>query len=172
MTHRTPHRSLVAVLAAALAPVLGVSAAIAVPSAAQAAVSKANCRLHQVLLSKEGDGNVPKELAFLRDTLKNDEFAIYKGFYLLERKTLKLDLESRVDAGFGTGHKLGLTLLGGDDAKLKLRAELTGRDGVKSLLDTTYSIQNNGQLMISAGSHTDAGRSGKLFFAIQCGSSA
>lgn len=172
MTHRRPHRRLAVVLATALVPTLGASAALAVPTAAHAAVSKAHCQVHEVLLSKEGDGKVPKELAFLAETLQNDEFAAYKGFYLLERKTLKLDLDRKADAGFATGHKLGLTLLGGEDTKLKLRAELTGRDGSKSLLDTTYSIQNNGQLMIGAGSHTDAGRSGKLFFAIQCGSTA
>lgn len=169
MTYRSPKSRLLApVLAAVLAPVTAFSVAFA-PAAAEAAVSKASCQATAVLLSKEGDGTIPPELAFMKSTLQNDEFAAYKGFHLLERKAVKLTADTKADSSFSSGHKLGLTLLGGDEKRLKLHADLTGRDGTKSLVSLEYSIENDGLFMIGAGSYSNGPRSGKLFFAIQCG---
>lgn len=170
MTHRSlKTRLLTPVLAAVLAPVAALSAVVAVPVAAEAAVAKANCQVHAVLLSKDGDGTIPAELEFMKSTLQNDEFAAYKGFHLLERKSLKLSADAKAESTFASGHRVGLTLLGGDEARLKLHLDLSSRDATKSLLSTDYSIEDNGLLMIGAGAHSDETRSGKLFFAIQCG---
>ena len=170
MTYRSPKsRLLVPVLAAVLAPVTAFSAVVVAPVAAEAAVTKANCQVTAVLLSKEGDGTIPPELEFMKSSLQNDEFAAYKGFHLLERKAVKLAVDTKADSPFTSGHRLGLTLLGGDDKRLKLHADLSSRDGSKSLVSLEYSIENDGLFMIGAGSYSNDSRSGKLFFAIQCG---
>jgi hypothetical protein len=166
---RTTKTKLMSVaLASALMPAALLGVTLAAPSEARAAVSKAHCQVHAVLASKEGDGSIPKELDFLRDTLKNDEFAAYKGFHLLEKKTVKLKLEERAKLTLKSGNALALTLLGGDDTKLKLHAELSSRDGSKSLLSTDYSIEDHGLFMIGAGNHSEGALTGKLFVAIQC----
>jgi len=170
MKHRSPQTRLLApVLAAVFAPVVAFSAVLATPAAAEAA-SKANCQVTGVVASKEGDGTIPPELAFMKETLQNDEFAAYKGFHLLERKALKLVPATKAETSFSSGHRLGLTLIGGDATKLKLHAELSNRDASKSLVSLDYTMVDNGLMMIGAGSFSDAKRSGKLFFAIQCGS--
>lgn len=171
MSHRSPKsrvqlRFLAPVLAALLVPTAALAAA---PEDGKAAVTTANCQVTSVLLSKEGDGTIPAELEFMKTTLQNDEFAAYKGFHLLERKSMKLARDAKSEASFASGHRMGLTLLGNDDTRLKLHADLSSRDGSKSLLSTDYSMEDAGVLMIGAGSHTDATRTGKLFFAIQCG---
>ncbi len=170
MTHRSIKRRVLATtLATVLAPVFALGGAfVGMSGEARAAVGKADCQVHAVLFSKDGDGKVPKNLAFLEETLRDDAFAAYKGYHLIDKKTLRLQLDSAAKAAFKSGHKLGLTLRGGDASRLKLHANLTGRDGKGSLLDTEYSIEDNGLLMIAAGRHTSGEVEGKLFFAIQC----
>jgi hypothetical protein len=168
MTHRIKTRLFAPLLASILVPTLAATSVLAAPSVARAAVSKANCQMHAVLLSKDGDGTIPKELAFLRSTFETDEFAAYKGFFLLERKTAKLALDTKAETSFKSGHRLGLTLRGGTEQRLKLHADLSSRDGSKALLSTGYEIDDAGVLMISAGSYSDEKRSGKAFFAISC----
>ena len=153
-------------LALALAPALAMGGMLAAPQQAEAA-SKANCRVHAVLASKEGDGSIPKSLEFLRSTLQDDQFAAYKSFHLVDKKTLKLAGDTVSDAKFSSGHKLGLKLLEGGD-KLKLHLELSGRDGKKNLVKTNYSIESGGLFMIGAGNFEKGEIAGKLFFAIQC----
>ena len=160
-------RTLGTVLAMALTPVFALATPTAV-SEAHAAVKKADCQVHAVLASREGDGKVPKTLEFLRETLEDDAFAAYKGFHLIDKKTVKLAFEKASETSFKSGHKLQLTLLGGDEGRLKFRADLTGRDGKSSLIGTDYSIEDNGLLMIQAGRYTSGEVEGKLFFAIQC----
>lgn len=169
MTHRKKNRLLTTVLAAGLVPVSAFAGVFSLATAADAAVTKASCQVNAVLLKKEGDGTIPPELEFLKPTLETEEFENYKGYELIERKALKLALDTKSEATFTIGHRVGLTLLGGDAARLKLHADLSSRDGTKSLLSTDYSINNNGLLMIGAGAYSDEKRSGKLFFAIQCG---
>ena len=160
------------IVAAALAPAIALGAFyFGAEGVVQAAGAKANCQVHAVLASKEGEGKLPKSLEFLRTTLEDDQFAAYKSFHLVDKKTLKLVGSKTGNAQFNSGHKLGLTLLEGDaNPKLKLRLELSGRDGESNLLKTDYSIEDNGLVMIAAGKHTHADVDGKLFFAIQCAS--
>lgn len=159
-------------LASALAAVLVPAAAVvttAVPTDARAAdVEKAACQVNAVLASKEGTVGVPKELAFLQAQLSEDEFAVYKSFYLIEQNALELKLGKASEVTFRSGNRLGLSLLGNDEQRLKLHANLTNRDGSKSLLAAAYSIEDGGVVMISAGSYEHGGVRGKLFFAIQC----
>lgn len=160
---------LASVLATALLPAFAFGAAfVGQPVHAHAAVEKASCQVHAVLASKEGDGKIPKNLGFLRETLEDDAFAAYRGFHLIDKKSLKLEVDAPSQSAFKSGHKLQLTLLGGDDSKLKFHAELTGRDGKSSLIGTDYSIEDNGLLMIQAGKYKSGEIAGKLFFAIQC----
>jgi hypothetical protein len=162
-------RGLGAVLAMALVPAFAiVSPFAASPASAASAVQKSDCQIHAVLASREGDGKVPKNLEFLRETLDDDAFAAYKGFHLIDKKTMKVALDKATESAFKSGHKLRLTLLGGDDGRLKFRADLTGRDGKTTLIGTDYSIEDNGLLMIQAGRYTSGEITGKLFFAIQC----
>lgn len=159
--------------ASALASALAfVPAALVTPALAHAApaktVEKAECQVHTVLASKEGDKGIPKDLEFLRSHLSADEFAIYKSFYLVEQKAFPIKLGEATQVKFGSGHRLGLSLLGGDAKRIKLHAKLTGRDGAKQLLAMEYSIDHAGALLISAGKHEHNKVPGKLFFAIQC----
>lgn len=168
MHGRMKSRLLASALAAALAPT-AVAASYAVPLSVQAAeVKEAKCQVHAVLASKEGDVGIPEKLRFLEAQLKDDEFAAYKSFYLVEQKALSVKLDASSEVTLTTGNRLGLSLLGNDDTRLKLRASLSSRDGSKSLLSTDYSMEDGGVLMIRAGSHTFEGIEGKLFVAIQC----
>jgi hypothetical protein len=155
-------------LSLVLVPALAVVSPLAATPAAAASVEKADCQVHAVLASREGDGKIPKNLEFLRETLEDDAFAAYKGFHLIDKKTMKVMLEKASESAFKSGHKLRLSLLGGDEGRLKFRADLTGRDGKTTLIGTDYSIEDNGLLMIQAGRYTSGEIAGKLFFAIQC----
>lgn len=150
------------------ATVLGAAWVLPTTAMAAAATSKVGCRVHAVLASKEGSGELPKELEFLRATLADDQFAAYKSFHLVDKKTLTLDGSKPADTSFGSGHRIALTLLGSDATRLKLHLKLSERDGTSSRYDTDYSIEDNGLLMLEAGPFKHAAVSGKLFFAIQC----
>lgn len=168
MHGRMKSRLLASALCAVLAPTAMV-ASYATPLEARAAeVKEAKCQVHAVLASKEGDTGIPDKLRFLEAQLKDDEFAAYKSFHLIEQKALTVKLEASSEITLTTGNRLGLSLLGNDDTRLKLRASLSSRDGSKSLLSTDYSMEDAGVLMIRAGSHTYEGIEGKLFVAIQC----
>lgn len=168
MHERIKSRLLASALAVILAPT-AVFATYAVPSEAHAAaVKEAKCQVHAVLASKEGDGGIPEKLRFLEAQLQDDEFAAYKSFHLIEQKALAVKLDTTSEVTLTTGNRLGLSLLGNDETRLKLRATLSSRDGSKSLLSTDYSMEDAGVLMIRAGSYTHDGIEGKLFVAIQC----
>jgi len=179
MHRRMRSRRLASALAAVLAPAALFTAAVA-PASVEAAptetapASKAQCQAHAVLATKDGDGTIPSELKFLEEQLKDDQFAAYKGFRLLEQKALELAMgtpttpTTATTVRFTSGNRLSLSLLGSSDTHLKLRADLSSRDGKKSLLGTDYSIEDAGVLMIGAGKYTFEKQDGKLFFAIQC----
>ncbi len=168
MHGRIKSRLLASALAAALVPSTLVVALTSASEVHAADVSEAKCQVHAVLASKEGDGGIPEKLRFLEAQLKDDEFAAYKSFHLIEQKALTIKLDAASEVTLATGNRLGLSLLGNDDTRLKLRATLSSRDGSKSLLSTDYSMEDAGVLMIRAGSYTHQGVEGKLFVAIQC----
>lgn len=157
------------VLTTVLAPTFAFGAAWSGVASEADAADKANCQVHAVLASKEGDGKLPKDLKFLEKTLQADEFAVYKSFHLLEKKELKLKLDKPAGLSFKSGHKMELKLLGSDDKTLKYHLFLSGRDGKKKLVDTEYSIEDHGLFMTGVGEHKSGELSGKLFLTIQCG---
>lgn len=165
---RIKQRLVASVLATVLAPAFAFGAAYTADVSEAHAADKANCLVHAVLASKEGEGELPKELEFLKKTLEADEFAVYKTFHLLEKKQLKLKLDKKGTLSFKSGHKMELTLLGSDEKTLKNHLTLTGRDGKKMLVDTDYSIEDHGLFMTGVGEHEAAGKKGKLFLTIQC----
>ncbi len=140
-----------------------VTAASAGPAAA-AERTRAKCDLHAVHLTKKGDGTIPPELSFLEAELRDDQFAAYKGFHLLERKDLLLVKDQAARAAFRTGHTLGLTLLGGKGKRLRIRASLSNRSGDRTLVQTTYAIDDGGVFLLGGPSYNG----GKLLFAIRC----
>lgn len=170
MHGRMKSRLLVSAVAAALAPAVPIAATVATLTAATEAraadVQKARCQALAFLASKEGDVGIPKELAFLQ--LDADEFAIYKSFYLVDKKEFAITHGKTTEVKFRSGNRLGLSLLGNEDKRLKLHAELTSRDGKKKLLGADYSTEDGATLMIGAGSYEHESVAGKLFFAIQC----
>lgn len=166
---RIKQRLVASVLATVLAPAFAFGAAYTGALSEADAADKANCRVHAVLASKEGDGKLPKELKFLEKTLQADEFAAYKSFHLLEKKELKLKLDKPSEISFKSGHKMGLTLLAVEDKTLKYHLTLYGRDGTTSLIDTDYSIEDHGLIMTGVGKHEEGDISGRLFLAVQCG---
>ena len=161
------HRNKLAALAlAAMTPIAALSAMLVSPQAIAAPPEKAKsakCQVRAVDALKE-EGGIPKELEFLKEQLEDDEFAAYHKFQLVETKTLKLKTDESGELEFTTGNKIGLTLMGEDESRLKLHLTLTGRDGVDQLLDTKYSIESGGVLLVRAGKIDN----GKRFFAIQC----
>jgi hypothetical protein len=165
---RMKQRVLGSVLATMMAPALALGAVTLDPATAQAEVGKATCKFSAVLLAKEGDGKIPKELEFLRSFLESEQFEIYKSYRLVDQKTLKLKIEAASEASFKTGHKLKLSLLGGDAKKLKLRAELSTRDASASLVNTEFSIEDDGLFMFNVGKFEDDKGSGSLMFVSQC----
>lgn len=165
MMHCTSFRNrlLGSILASSLLPFgVGGASLVLAPAEARADVSTSTCQVYAVLATKTGDGSVPAELGFLAEQLRDDQFAAFKGFKLLENKTLKLSLGEPGVAAMRTGHQLKLQLLGADATKLQLHATLAAGD--KVLVNTDYKIESNGILLIGGVRHPD----GKIFFAIQC----
>lgn len=133
------------------------------PAEVLAEVKAAACKVSTFLATKDGDGSIPVELKFLEEQLRDDQFAAFKGFRLLEAKTLKLGLDKPSVAAL-QGFQLRLSLLGEEETKLKLHANLIAPGRDKPLVDTAYKIDNNGLLLVGGVRHLD----GKVFFAIQC----
>jgi hypothetical protein len=133
------------------------------PAEVLAEVKAAACKVSTFLATKDGDGSIPVELKFLEEQLRDDQFAAFKGFRLLEAKTLKLGLDKPSIAAL-QGFQLRLSLLGEEETKLKLHANLIAPGRDKPLVDTAYKIDNNGLLLVGGVRHLD----GKVFFAIQC----
>lgn len=133
------------------------------PAEVLAEVKAAACKVSTFLATKDGDGSIPVELKFLEEQLRDDQFAAFKGFRLLESKTLKLGLD-KPSVAVMQGFQLRLSLLGEEDTKLKLHANLIAPSRDKPLVDTAYKIDNNALLLVGGVRHLD----GKVFFAIQC----
>lgn len=161
----TTKRLLATTVVAVLLPGV-VGSAYLVPDVAHAAeVQAVACKVTAFLAQKDGDGNIPAELKFLEEQLHDDQFAAFKGFRLLETKSLRLAIDKPGLAALKSGFQLKLSLLGEANSKLKLHANLLapGRDA--PLVDTDYAIDNNGLLLVGGVRHLE----GKIFFAIQCG---
>ncbi|MGH1347333.1 MAG: hypothetical protein ACRBN8_37575 [Nannocystales bacterium] len=129
---------------------------------------KAVCKVHAVLASKEGDGKIPKNLEFMKEWLTDEPYDRYKSFHLLGSKKVELKVSKATAAEFKTGHKMKLSLLGGDEKKLKLHLDLTHRDGKKNLVAMDYSIEDNGLFFVQGGEHKSGEVTGRIFWAIQC----
>lgn len=157
-------RLLAPTLAAVLVPGLLVGGVSLLPDVARAEVKAVACKVTAFLAQKDGDG-IPKDLKFLEEQLRDDQFAAFKGFRLLETKALRLGIEKPGLAALKSGFQLKLSLLGEDAAKLKLHANLLAPGRESPLVDTDYSIDDNGLLLVGGVRHED----GKIFFAIQCG---
>ncbi len=129
---------------------------------------KAVCKVHAVLASKEGDGKIPKNLEFMKEWLTDEPYDRYKSFHLLGSKKVELKVSQATEAEFKTGHKMKLSLLGGDEKKLRLHLDLTHRDGKKNLVAMDYSIEDNGLFFVQGGEHKSGEVTGRIFWAIQC----
>jgi hypothetical protein len=156
-------RILASAFTALLLPATIIGGLSLTPAEVLAEVKAAACKVSTFLATKDGDGSIPVELKFLEEQLRDDQFAAFKGFRLLEAKTLKLGLEKPSVAAL-QGFQLRLSLLGEEETKLKLHANLIAPGRDKPLVDTAYKIDNNGLLLVGGVRHLD----GKVFFAIQC----
>ncbi len=171
MKHRRTPKSIVAsVLTAALVPALAFGSVMTAAETAHAAkpAKKGVCKVHAVLASKDGDGTIPKNLEFMKEWLTDEPYDRYKSFHLLGEKKVDVALGKPAKAKFKTGHKMELSLLGGDEHKLKLHLDLTYRDGKKSQVGMDYSIEDNGLFFVQGGEHKSGEISGRIFWAIQC----
>lgn len=129
---------------------------------------KGVCKVHVVLASKEGDGKIPKNLEFMKEWLTDEPYDRYKSFHLLGSKKADVMVGKATKTDFKTGHKMKLSLLGGDEKKLKLHLELTGRDGKKNLVAMDYSIEDNGLFFVQGSEHESGDVTGRILWAIQC----
>lgn len=165
MSHRKPTTRLFAsALAAVLTPALALGGTLLVPVHEARAADRVDCKAHAVHLTKQGDGKIPSNLKFIEAELKDDQFAAYKGFALLESKTLTLEGDKPAAAKFKTRHRLKLRLLGKQDGKLKLHTTLFSRAGDKKLVDMDYAIADKGVLLLGGSKH----EGGKLLFVLRC----
>ena len=159
-------RLVASALATVLAPAVPVTAMVAglSPAMARAAdLDHADCQVHAVLASNEGDKGIPKELEFLAAQLREDEFAAYKEFHLIEQKETRISLDKVAEVKFRSGNRIGLSLLGNDDKRLKIQIALSGRDGQKQLLSSQLSFNDGAVVMVRAGDYEVDGKKGKLF---------
>lgn len=175
MKTRSIKRSLSKALCSVLAPaalfgavVVAAPAAHAAPAAKGKGAEKGVCKVHAVLASKEGDGKIPKNLEFMKEWLTDEPYDRYKSFHLLGSKKADVALGKATKTDFKTGHKMKLSLLGGDEKKLKLHLDLTHRDGKKNLVAMDYSIEDNGLFFVEGGEHKSGEVTGRIFWAIQC----
>lgn len=161
--------TLATALSSALAGTLAVGV-MTTPGQAHAAkpAEAGQCKVHAVLASKEGDGTIPKNLEFMKEWLTDEPYDRYKSFHLLGSKKVSVALEKPANTTFKTGHKMKLSLLGGDEKKLKLHLDLTHRDGEKNLVAMDYSIEDNGLFFVQGGKHKSGEVTGRIFWAIQC----
>jgi len=157
-------RILASALTALLLPATVLGGLSLAPAEVRAEVKAAACKVTAFLATKDGDGNIPADLRFLEEQLRDDQFAAFKGFRLLEGTTLKLGLNKPSLAALQSGFQLRLSLLGEEETKLKLHANLIAPGRDKPLVDTAYKIDNNGLLLVGGVRHLD----GRVFFAIQC----
>lgn len=158
-------------LSSVLAPAAmfgAVAAAAPTAHAAPAKAKKAVCKVHAVLASKEGDGTIPKNLEFMKEWLTDEPYDRYKSFHLLGTKKADIVLGKATETEFKTGHKMQLSLLGGDEKKLKLHLALTHADGKKNLVAMDYSIEDNGLFFVQGGEKEWNEVTGRVFWAIQC----
>jgi len=157
-------------LSSILAPaaVFGAVAGVSPTANAAPKAEKAVCKVHAVLASKEGDGKIPKNLEFMKEWLTDEPYDRYKSFHLLGSKKADIKLGKATETDFKTGHKMKLSLLGGDEKKLKLHLDLTHRDGKKNLVAMDYSIEDNGLFFVQGGEHKAGEVTGRIFWAIQC----
>ena len=86
-------RILAPALSAFLLPALALGGLSLASPEVRAEVKSAACKVTAFLASKDGDGSIPEDLKFLEEQLRDDQFAAFKGFRLLESKTLKLGLD-------------------------------------------------------------------------------
>jgi len=158
---------LASIIASVAAPVLAIGGVVlGVPVAVNAATERVDCKVHAVHLMKEGDGKVPANLKFIEAELLDDQFAAYKGFRLLDAKTLKLELNKPESTKLKSGHATRLKLLGVEEKRLKLHATLTSPAQSKPLISAEYVIKDKGVLMMGGPKY----QGGRLLFAIQCAS--
>ncbi|NVB42128.1 hypothetical protein G6O69_30170 [Pseudenhygromyxa sp. WMMC2535] len=128
---------------------------------AQAALTKAACRVDAIEASPEGDGTIPAELSFLADQLQAPEFGRYKSFKHIGRHDFTLELSKVVEHKFKSGHTVELSLLGGEKDKLELRTDLA-RNGT-SLVNMSFSLRAKQVMLIPVRRGDSA-----VIFAYQC----
>lgn len=178
MKSRSTKSSISKALWSVLAPVavFGLGTFVAVPAAHAApakgkvaakakGAEKGVCKVHAVLASKEGDGKIPKNLEFMKEWLTDEPYDRYKSFHLLGSKKADVVLGKATQTEFKTGHKMKLSLLGGDEKKLKLHLDLTHRDGKKNLVAMDYSIEDNGLFFVQGGEHAFGEVTGTMLWA-------
>ncbi len=162
MTIRSMNSKIIATaLSCALAlPALLVGSGLLAPSVAEAAVTKAACRVHAVEALEEGDGTIPAELAFMADQLEAPEFGRYRSYNLIGVKSFELELDREIEQKFKSGHSVKLTLLGGEKGKLELDTKLLR--GSTTLVDLQFAVGS--QLVLIPVRRGDS----MVIFAYQC----
>jgi hypothetical protein len=150
--------------APALAPVAAAALAFAPALALADESQSADCKVHAVLASKEGDGGIPKNLEFLASELRSDQFAAYRTFRLLDQRALAIDRDAVKEARLDSGHRVGLKLLGGEIERPKVHVTVHKKDDDKSLVSADYTIASSGFLLLAGFKHAE----GMVIMAIQC----
>jgi hypothetical protein len=136
-----------------------VAALVALPTQVHAG-EKADCRVAAVEAKKEGDGSIPSNLAFMKDELESSAFAAFKGFKLLDSKTMAVEVgRPPARTAIRPKHTIKLELLSADK-RLKLHANIAG---ASPLVDLDYNIEDRGLMLFPVPRGEDA-----IIFAIQC----
>ncbi len=120
---------------------------------AQAADDKLPSRISLSVLvvhATDSESGVDPRLASLTSSFR---YFKYKGYRLLSQQTSDVAVSSAANFTVEGGRKVKVTLLSMDEARCKLRVEMSNAEG--KVLDTTVNINRDGTFIISGPKYKD-----------------
>ena len=122
---------------------------LAGPAGQQVASDKVQVQVMVVYATSAHD-RVDSKLANLARYLNNLR---YSGYELLQTQSLSVAKDGSETFNVEGGRKVPVTLLDRDDAKARMRVQISGSNG--KLLDTTLSVNRNGTFIVAGPKHKD-----------------
>lgn len=103
-----------------------------------------------VVHATDSESGVDPRLASLASSFR---YFKYKGYRLLSQQSSDLAINASATYAIEGGRKVKVTLLSMDDARAKLRVEMSNEQG--KVLDTTVNINRDGTFIISGPKYKD-----------------
>lgn len=103
-----------------------------------------------VVHATDAEQGVDPRLASLASSFR---YLKYQGYRLLSTQSAELPIDGDATFTVEGGRRLTLTLVSADDARARVRAEMTNAEG--KVLDTTVSINRDGTFVIAGPRYKD-----------------